>query len=137
MRRFRWIIPVALVLVFLFAAAAPFTATGTRLVVAVANMVPGLSVQHSSGALLGDLEIATVRYAADAVEIELTDISANLQRSCLWESRLCFRRLSAGSLRVDVASRDEQPTSGDESADDGYVSIPFGIRAPACFLIHA
>ncbi len=71
MRRLRWLIPLVMLLMLAAIIAAPFTATGTRLVIAAANSVPGLSVQHGSGNLMGDLELVSVRYLAGSVEIEV------------------------------------------------------------------
>ena len=128
MRRLRWVIPLALLVALALLAVAPFTATGTRLAVAAANTVPGLSVQHRSGTLLGDLELAALRFAAAGVDIDLAEVSARLDSDCLWQSRLCFDRLAIRSLRVAVlAAGDDAP---DENAEDAFFRQPFGIRAP-------
>ena len=128
MRRLRWIVPLIMVLVLAALIAMPFTATGTRLAVAVANKLPGLTVQHRGGTLFGDLELGAVRFVTDAVSIEVSEVRAKLDRSCLWESRLCFTRLSARSLRVALLESDDKPSN--TKVEDTFFSLPFGIRAP-------
>jgi autotransporter translocation and assembly factor TamB len=128
MRRMRWIIPVVMLLAIAVVAAMPFTAAGTRLVVAAANKIPGLSVEHSSGTLFAGLELSTVGFVTGAVDIDVADLRAKLDPGCLWESRLCFTRLSARSLRIAVLASDGE--SSDAQGDDAFVTLPFGIRAP-------
>ena len=128
MRRLRWILPLSIVLVLAAVVAVPFTATGTRLAVAAINKVPGLSVQHRSGTLFGDLELSSVGFVTDAVDIEVADLRAKLDLGCLWESRLCFAGLSARSLRIAVLASEGE--SSQPEGDDAFVTLPIGIRAP-------
>lgn len=125
MLRKRWLIASGLLLLIAMAALAPFTAVGTRSVVAIANLMPGLTLVHRSGVLFGAFELASVTYDNDVVSVTVEDIAAQLETGCLWESRVCIEGLAIARLEVAVQGADSDSEPGEE-----LFSLPFGLRAP-------
>jgi len=89
-----------LLLVLGVLAAAPFTEIGTRVLLrSVAGLLP-MQVEYTGGSLAGKIQLSKVYFNTESVTVDLRDIEAQLQLSCLWNSRFCFSRLAAGAVDV-------------------------------------
>ncbi len=90
----------SLLLVMAVLAAAPFTEFGTRMLLrSIAGLLP-VQVEYVGGSLAGKIELSKVYLDTDSVTMDLRDIEAQLQLSCLWNSRFCFSHLAAGTIDV-------------------------------------
>ena len=90
----------ALLLVLGVLAAAPFTEFGTRLLLrSVAGLLP-VQVEYAGGSLAGNIQLSKVHLNTGGVTVEVREIDAKLQLSCLWNSRFCFSHLAADAVDV-------------------------------------
>jgi translocation and assembly module TamB len=93
-----------LLLFVLLLAAAPFTAAGTRLLLALLPSLAPLEVEYTSGRLGGELRLRRLQLTTQGLELHLTDVHTELTAGCLWQSRFCFKRFDLGSLTLELAA---------------------------------
>ncbi len=115
-----------LVLLLALVLAAPFTASGTRLLLALLPETGPLQVEYHSGRLAGELRLRRVQLVTADMDLQLTDLHAELQPACLWQSRFCFAQLELGSLVLEVLAGDG---SGSSPAGEP-LTLPVSAHAP-------
>ena len=104
MRRWRRWLAALVLLLFAALVLAPVSSTGTRLLAAVANRVPGVALEGVEGRLFGALRVDSVTLALPGLDLELEGLRSMLRPACLPRGELCFRDLAAELLRVTVAT---------------------------------
>ena len=82
----------------------PFSPMASRLAVAALNGINGLELRYSSGALVGDLVLEQVSYQSETVRVTARDVESRISASCLLKSEICFSRLDASSVSVELLS---------------------------------
>lgn len=123
MRRWRRWLAGAVLLALFGLLLAPATAPGTRLLATLANRLPGVSVTGVDGRLLGTLRAEHVAVELPGVKLAVRQFEAALRTACLPRGELCFERLEAAVLEVDVR--------GEEGGSSGGrpPPLPFPVRA--------
>ena len=124
MRILRWL-SMGLIAILLAGLALPFSATGTQLLLGLAQRALGVTIDYRSGALLGQLELKAVSYEASGVRISLAEISARVSRDCLWRSEVCLDALHIQDVSVAITGDDADEVA---SGDDDF-AVPFIIVA--------
>jgi autotransporter translocation and assembly factor TamB len=121
-RRWRRWLAGAVLLALLGLLLAPATAPGTRLLAALANRLPGVSLAGVDGRLFGSLRAERIVLEFPGVELVLEQFHSALRPNCLVRGELCFELLEAAALDLTVST-----TAGD---DDGArpASLPFRLR---------
>jgi len=131
---FHGVIASAVVLIFLLLILLlliPLTETGTRwLLTRVGEHTP-ITVDYERGTIWDGLHLHSVSVPADTVDVHLERLVLELNPGCLWNSRVCFRKLSAHHVEVHVReSVQSQPsTVADDSSDD--FEFPVVVYAPS------
>jgi len=120
-------IVLLLVLLLALLAAAPFTAPGTRLLLALLPSSAPLQVEYGSGRLAGELRLRRLVLATEGFELELTDLHTELEAGCLWQSRFCFTKLDLGSVAFEVFPAEEIETAPTASEP---LELPVSVVAP-------
>ncbi len=120
-----------LVLVALLAllAAAPFTAAGTRLLLALLPSAVPLQVEYDSGRLAGELRLHSLVFVTEGIELKLTDVHAELEPGCLWQSQFCFTQLNLGAVAFEVFATEGEEVEAEAAAVEPLV-LPVSVRAP-------
>ena len=107
----RWaarILTVLLALICLVSLSLPFTAFGSRFLLAQLGRFDWLEIDYERGALLGDLRLASVRLNLPTLVIDVAGVGAQLDGGCLWRSKVCFRRLSVERVSIVVADNESE-----------------------------
>jgi len=107
--------PLALVLALLLLA--PLTETGTRLVVQAADDLLPLDIRYRGGKLAGELELESLGWAGDDVNLQLQDVVLELAPGCLWRSKFCFRQLQVGQLLIELVADSQNPADQQAGPD--------------------
>lgn len=81
-------------------AAAPFTEIGSRVLLRSVESFLPVEVEYAGGSLAGKFQLSKLYLDREGVTVDVRDIDAQLQLSCLWNSRFCFSRLTAGAIDV-------------------------------------
>ncbi len=118
-----------LVLLLALLLAAPFTASGTRLLLALLPASGPLQVEYHSGRLAGEFRLRRLQLATADFELQLTDLHAELKPACLWQSRFCFTQFELGSLALEVLAGDGDDSAAAATPVDPLV-LPVSVRAP-------
>ena len=134
MKRAARIITVLLALICLVLLSLPFTASGSRFLLAQVGRLDSVEIEYERGALLGDLRLASVRLNLPTLVIDVTGVGAQLDGGCLWRSKVCFRGLSVERVSVLVADNefelaDESQVDLQNQSEDALFSFPFPISA--------
>lgn len=80
---------------------APFTDSGSRLVIALANNLSPLEIDYESGSLLSTIKLHKIEFETDSFSLTLDQVSAALEISCLWHSSFCLPDFRAESIAVN------------------------------------
>ena len=130
MKRLAQGLVVLLVLLLLLLVAAPFTVTGTRLLLALLPSLAPLEVEYHSGRLAGELRLQRLQLAMEGFELRLTDLHTELEPGCLWQSRFCFTQLNLGSLALEVIGTAGEAEEAAEAASAEALVLPVSVSAP-------
>ncbi|MEQ9463845.1 MAG: translocation/assembly module TamB domain-containing protein, partial [Haliea sp.] len=117
-----------LVLLLALVLAAPFTASGTRLLLALLPASGPLQVDYHSGRLAGEFRLRRLQLVTADIELQLTDLHAELKPACLWQSRFCFTQLELGKLALEVLAGGDDSAAAATSTDP--LVLPVSVRAP-------
>lgn len=93
----------AILLLFFLMFFAPFTDTGSRFVIALANSFSALEIEYESGSLLSRIKLKKIKFESDSFELKLNQVSASMETSCLWRSTICFPDLQADQVAIKWA----------------------------------
>ena len=109
----------------------PFTEPGSRWLLAQLNRLEPLTLEYAGGTLAGDIALKRLVWSDDSIHLELGEVSARLDRACLWRSAVCLDALRAASLDIEILSgnSEEQP-SGEQSAGNELLVLPLVIEVP-------
>tara|TARA_R110002110_G_scaffold153886_3_gene347584 strand:+ start:7722 stop:11402 length:3681 start_codon:yes stop_codon:yes gene_type:complete len=122
-------IVLLLVLLLGLLAAAPFTASGTRLLLALLPAFAPLQVEYHSGRLAGQLRLQELVLATEDFELRLTDLRTELKPACLWQSRFCFGQLDLGNLSFEVFAGGEEDAVAETTGSEPLL-LPVSVLAP-------
>lgn len=118
-----------LVLLLALLAAAPFSAYGTRLLLALLpSFAPALQVEYHSGRLAGELRLQELVLATEGFELRLTDLRTELQPACLWQSRFCFAQLDLDNLSFEVFAAEDEAAAAAATESEPLV-LPVSVLA--------
>lgn len=81
-------------------ALAVFTEQGARTLLRAVEQLSPVEIDYAGGTLGAGLQLQSLRYAADAVRVELEDVSLDVLPGCLLRGAVCMRDLRVGSLHV-------------------------------------
>ena len=124
------IVTVLLALLLLALLSLPFTAPGSRLLLAQLGRLASVEIDYERGALLGDLRLAAVRLNLPTVVIDVAGVSTRLDGGCLWRSKVCLRRLSVEQVSVVLADNELELADDVQAEPAGALfSFPFPISA--------
>ena len=98
---------IPLVIVILMVLLAPFTEKGTRILFNAVGNIPSVEVRYAGGSLFGNLQLSYIRVQTTDIEIELKEITLQLEIGCLWWSRFCFENLRAEHLEIRLPPGDD------------------------------
>ncbi|MFO7552471.1 MAG: translocation/assembly module TamB domain-containing protein [Haliea sp.] len=129
MKRLAQGIVLLLVLLLGLLAAAPFTASGTRLLLALLPSFAPLQVEYHSGRLAGQLRLQELVLATQDFELRLTDLRTELEPACLWQSRFCFEQLDLGNLSFEVFAGGEEDAVAETTGSEPLL-LPVSVLAP-------
>ena len=129
MKRLAQGVVVLLALLLVLLAAAPFTASGTRLLLSLLPSSIPLQVEYHSGRLAGDLRLRRLALSTEDFELALTDLHAELELGCLWQSRFCFTRLTVGRLDIEVLAAEGDEAEAETVASEP-LQLPVSVAAP-------
>jgi len=121
-RRWRRWLAGAVLLALLGLLLAPATTPGTRLLAALANRLPGVSLAGIDGRLFGTLSAQRIILEFPGVELRLAQFRSALRPACLPRGELCFDLLEAAALDVGVT------TAADDDAAARPAPLPFPLR---------
>ncbi|MEE4146581.1 MAG: translocation/assembly module TamB domain-containing protein [Halieaceae bacterium] len=123
-----WRLLLALVLLPLLGVALlPFTGWGSKLVLSGAGRLLPLEIEYRAGTLAGELELARLAWVGESLQLELTGLVLELAPGCLWHSSICFRKLRAQQLTLDLLPG---TASDEEQAPAGAATTPFEFPVP-------
>ncbi len=131
MRKFGRIATLMVTVALLVVLLLPFTAAGSRFLLAQVNRLDSLTIGYDGGALLGDLQLSEVRVTTSVVNVLVSDVEVRIDRSCLWQSRVCLERGRAGLVSVEVQGSEEQGATAPDSPGAAMFEFPFPITARA------
>ena len=89
---------------------APFTDLGTRILFSIfstAGKIAPVEIQYTSGSLFGTLQLSYFGLETETVEIELNEITLQMEMGCLWRSKFCFEKIRAEHLEIRLPVRDD------------------------------
>ena len=118
-----WIAAV-LLLALTMVIALPFSATGTRLLIAWVNDSGLLRVEYAGGSLFGDLDLDLLQIEVDGVELQLDRVKTQLDLDCFWISTFCLNSLEVESLTLDISASDSEQAS----AHPVFFQAPFTVQ---------
>lgn len=111
-----------------------FTEQGARTLLRAVERLSPVEIEYLGGTLGGGLHLHSLRYDADAVRLELEDVSLDVLPGCLWRGAICLRELRVGSASIDVlpgndaaGASAQQPDSQHEAAS--LVVFPLPLEA--------
>ncbi len=104
--------------------ALPFSATGTRLLIAWVNDSGLLRVEYAGGSLFGDLDLDLLQIEVDGVELQLDRVKTQLDLDCFWISTFCLNTLEVESLTLDISASDSEQAS----ANPVFFQSPFAVQ---------
>ena len=113
-------LPLALTMVI----ALPFSATGTRLLIAWVNDSGLLRVEYAGGSLFGDLDLDLLQIEVDGVGLQLDRVKTQLDLNCFWISTFCLNTLEVESLTLDISASDSEQAS----ANPVFFQSPFAVQ---------
>ncbi len=128
LRRFLQAVSLLVLLALGAMLAAPFTATGSRALADLANRFFPVDIRYQSGALFGELELASVSVSLESLSLRLDGVRSEMDPGCLLGSRLCWRRLGAAAVVLEI-SGDDLPA--EEAPRRQLLELPFGLSAEA------
>jgi len=79
---------------------APFTELGSRLIVHTATLFLPVEIDYSGGSLFGEIRLSRLRLETNELTLELHQVEAALDVSCLGRNTLCFESLSVGDIAL-------------------------------------
>lgn len=129
MRRLAQGMVLLLVLLVGLLAAAPFTASGTRLLLALLPSAAPLQVEYHSGSLAGELHLRKLVLATEDFDLRLTDLHTELDPACLWQSRFCLAQLNLGNLSLEVFAAEGEVAAA-PATDSEPLVLPVSVLAP-------
>lgn len=129
MKRLAQSMVLLLVLSLALLAAAPFTASGTRLLLSLLPSSIPLQVEYHSGRLAGELRLRRLALSTEDFELALTDLHAELELGCLWQSRFCFTRLTLGRLDIELLAANSDEAEAATAASEP-LQLPVSVAAP-------
>ena len=124
-RSLRWL-PAGVLVLLLLLITAPLSALGSRVLISVLDSFNTLDIEYGHGTLIGDLHLTGISLHTSDVSLRLVNLDWTLNGSCLWQSKLCFSRLRAASLRVDIAAG-EVSLAKDDTPAANDINVPFPI----------
>ncbi|PLW82713.1 hypothetical protein CWI75_09035 [Kineobactrum sediminis] len=130
MKRAAQSLGILLVLLIVVLLAAPFTAPGTRLLLALLPAASPLQVEYRSGSLGGELRLDQLVLNTGTLQLTLSDWRSQLRPACLWRSRFCLDTLEIGAVAVVVAGGETAGQPGQESRAPEPIRLPLEVRAP-------
>ncbi|MBV1916250.1 MAG: translocation/assembly module TamB domain-containing protein [Pseudomonadales bacterium] len=130
MKRFlSWLlIPTTAVILMLLLA--PFTDLGTRILFSVfsaAGRLTPVEIRYTSGSLFGTLQLSSIGFETESVEIELNEITLQMEMSCLWRSKFCFENMRAEHLEIKLTSQDTPVSETEKDVVRELIVFPYGL----------
>jgi translocation and assembly module TamB len=120
----------------LYLAVAPFTETGTGQLLRMVDRLTPLELDHTGGSLGGELHLGHLVLATESIQLRLEEVRAQLNTACLWRSALCFRRLSADTLSLELLPSPD-PDEAEDPVDPGpkeLLQIPLTVETDSLSL---
>ncbi len=112
------------------------TPLGSRLTISLLNTLDGFHFDYKAGALVRDIELHALTLNFTSLNIQATDLAANIDFSCVWKKTLCVESLKADSFLLSYQSTDsvnesnsKSPVTHDDIATDIMFTMPFAIDA--------
>ena len=129
-RRFSLIVSKYLAISLCFITVLLTTPWGTQLTLGLLNNIEGVNFDYHSGALVRNIRLNAANLNLDNVEINVTDLSTELDFSCTWKKRLCinFAKAEKFSLRLQ-ASKPVDETQVIKNPSTYLFEMPFSIEA--------
>lgn len=104
---------------------APFTDTGSRLLLQAVTRTDLLELDYTRGSLFGHLELAEVRLSLDGLSLQITGLDSELTPSCLLQSRLCWQQLQADTVDLHIMPDDGEPPGA--QPDEALIELPVAV----------
>lgn len=100
------------------------TEHGTKNVLKLAqNQMDGLMISHQAGGVFGKLQLSRVSFSNPQIEIDVTDLTVDIDWYCSLNLQLCFESIALNQLTLrSKASADDQQASADTS---DIIRLPF------------
>ncbi|MEP5566974.1 MAG: translocation/assembly module TamB domain-containing protein [Halioglobus sp.] len=125
MKLLSWIAAIVLLLLTVVVAL-PFSATGTRWLVAWVNDSGLLEIEYGAGSLFGDLELNFLKIDVAGVDLQLDRVKTQLDLDCFWVSKFCLRTLEVESLALDIAAGEDD--SEQASSNPELIEVPYAVQ---------
>lgn len=90
------------------------TPWGSRLTLAIVDMVPGIEVKYGQGTLVDELFLERFLVVLDGMQIEIEQVHLDLNLRCILKKTLCVEDLSAEKFVLNLQSHAD-PSGNDHS----------------------
>lgn len=99
--------------------------TGSRWVL---ERVPGLSLEHYRGALLGQWQAERLQWQDDATLVVLEQPQMELDAACLWRGMLCLEQLRVERILLTLPESTDEPDEPATDVELPDISLPVSLR---------
>ncbi len=125
LKRLLRLLSVLALVAFCLLLLAPFTDTGSRLLLQSMARTDVLDLDYTRGSLFGHLEVAQVRLSLENLSLQLSGLKSELTPACLLKSRLCWQRLQADTVELNLLPGDAE--APEEEPDETLIELPLAI----------